>query len=101
RHLPHVDALERLHERDDDDEPRLVRLAVLAQVLHDADLALLDHVHRLAEREDQHDDDERDDGQDDDAAGADGKDHGCSSEIMWPSTGHTTSVVPSTAVTST
>ena len=48
RDLAHVDTLQRVDERGDDHEPRLVRPAVLAEPLDDADLALLHDVDHLA-----------------------------------------------------
>ena len=62
-----VDALEGVDEWGDDDEAGLVGLAVLPEPLHDADLALLDHVHHGAQGQQQRDDD---DGGDDDASEA-------------------------------
>jgi hypothetical protein len=63
--LAHVHTLEGLDEGRDDHQPGLVRLAVLAEVLHDAHLALLDDVDHLPQRGDQDDHHERDDDQTD------------------------------------
>ena len=50
--------LQRVDERDDDDEPGLVGLAVLAEPLDHADLALLHDVDRAAQRGQQHEHDQ-------------------------------------------
>src|SRR5918995_1782788 len=113
--LPHVDTLEGFDERLDDHQSGLVRLAVLAEMLHDPDFALLDDVDHLAQCQEQHDHHEDDDDEADDTRSADVCDHGGSSfplperepspastsesEGRWPPTGHTVSVVPRTAVT--
>ena len=86
RDLSHVDPLEGFDKGRDDHEAGLVGLAVLAEVLDDADLALLDDVDHLAQRQDQHHNHEADDGETDHSAGSDGCDHGgCS--CSFPSTG--------------
>ena len=63
RDLAHVDALQRVDERCDDDQARLVGLAVLAEPLDHADLALLHDVDHLAQHDEQDQDDEDGDDQ--------------------------------------
>ena len=72
RDLADVDALERVDERHDEDEPGSWVCAVLAEALDDADGALLDDVHHAAQRGQQHDDHEGGDGESDDGGDRDG-----------------------------
>src|SRR4029453_10628582 len=90
-------------------------LAVLAEVLDDADLALLDDVDHLPQHHHHRDEHEHADREPHPAAHTDCQHHDCScspSRAEWnssgskrlstgmnPSAGHTTSVVPSTPVT--
>ena len=82
RDLPHVHALQGLDERRDDHQAGLVSLAVLAEVFHDADLALLDDVDHLPQRKDQHQHNKGDDDEADETWDADGCDHVCSSSPL-------------------